>query len=331
MLLYCMIAAEHLTKRFGTFTAICDVSFDVARGEIVGFLGPNGAGKSTTMRILCGVYPPTSGRAVIAGYDVVNDSLRARRVVGYFPERVSLYLDMTVREYLRYVAEMKDVPSGERQREIHRALEGAGVVRVAHRLIGTLSKGYRQRVGIAQALLGQPRVLILDEPTAGLDPEQVAEMRRLIRSLRGQATVILSTHILPEVEATCDRVIIINRGRILAVDTPQNLNHRLRQTSQLHLEVVGPSAAISQRLQAVAGVVAVELDASSPQGAASFTVSIEKDRDVRAELAACIAASGWGLQELRPVAVSLEAIFLSLTASETPAAGDHEVPRRLSA
>jgi ABC-2 type transport system ATP-binding protein len=327
-----MITAEHLTKRFGAFTAISDVSFEVARGEIVGFLGPNGAGKSTTMRILCGVFPPTTGRAVVAGYDVATESLRARSVVGYFPERVSLYLDMTVREYLRYVAEMKSIAARERRREVERALDGAGVTHVAHRLIGTLSKGYRQRVGIAQALLGQPRVLILDEPTAGLDPEQVAEMRRLIRALRGDSTVILSTHILPEVEATCDRVIIINRGRILAVDTPHNLNQRLRQTSQIHLEVIGPAAAVLQRLQAVPGVLGVELNPSPPDGATSLTVSTAKDRDLRTELAACVAAAHWGLLELRPVALSLETIFLSLTASEPPAStGEHEVPRRLSA
>ncbi len=328
-----MITAEHLTKRFGTFTAISDLSFAVERGEIVGFLGPNGAGKSTTMRILCGVFPPTSGRAVIAGYDVVTDSLRARSVVGYFPERVSLYLDMTVREYLRYVAAMKDLNPVQRRAHVDRALESAGVAHVAHRLIGTLSKGYRQRVGIAQALLGQPRVLVLDEPTAGLDPEQVAEMRHLIRSLRGDSTVILSTHILSEVEATCDRVIIINHGRMLAIDTPQNLNQRLRQTSQIYLEVAGPTDLVLARLRAVPGVVSVEVSSNGGEGVVALTVSTTKDRDLRAELAACIAAAKWGLRELRPVALSLEAIFLSLVAAPggTQSSVEHEVPRRLSA
>jgi ABC-2 type transport system ATP-binding protein len=328
-----MIKAEHLTKRFGTVTAISDLSFAVERGEIVGFLGPNGAGKSTTMRILCGVFPPTSGRAVIAGYDVVTDSLRARGVVGYFPERVSMYLDLTVREYLRYVAAMKDIPAAQVRVSIERALDNAGVAHVAHRLIGTLSKGYRQRVGIAQALLGQPRVLILDEPTAGLDPEQVAEMRRLIRSLRGESTVILSTHILSEVEATCDRVIIINQGRMLAVDTPHNLNQRLRQTSQIYLEVVGPAEPVLARLRAVPGVLSVELSPHVDDGVVALTVATAKDRDLRAELAACIAAASWGLQELRPVALSLEAIFLSLVAAPGSAQSsvEHEVPRRLSA
>jgi gliding motility-associated transport system ATP-binding protein len=327
-----MIQAEHLTKRFGRCTAIADVSFTVARGEIVGFLGPNGAGKSTTMRILCGVFPPSSGRAVIAGYDVVADSLRARGVVGYFPERISLYLDMTVREYLRYVADMKGLDSRRRRAEVDHALAGAGVSHVGHRLIGTLSKGYRQRVGIAQALLGRPHILVLDEPTAGLDPEQVAETRRLIRNLRGDSTVILSTHILPEVEATCDRVIIIHQGRILAVDTPSNLNQRLRQTSQIYLEVAAPAAAVVERLRAVPGVLSVELAPGVAAGVTALTVASAKDRDVRAELAACVAAARWGLLELRPVSLSLEAIFLSLVAGpDRPAVEEHEVPGRLSA
>jgi ABC-2 type transport system ATP-binding protein len=326
-----MIRAEQLTKCFGSFAAISDVTFQVARGEIVGFLGPNGAGKSTTMRILGGVFPPTSGRALVGGYDVVAEPLRARSIVGYFPERVSLYLDMTVREYLQYVAEMKGVERSQRRTDIERALESCSVAHMAHRIIGTLSKGYRQRVGIAQALIGQPLVLILDEPTAGLDPEQVAEMRRLIRDLRGERTVILSTHILSEVEATCDRVMIINRGRLLAVDTPHNLNQRLRQTSQIYLEVLGPTQAVIDRVRAIPGVLHVEPTRSAPDGLAALTVTTEKERDLRAELAACVTAQ-WRLQELRPVILSLEAIFLSLLNPEPNASPTgHEIPSRLSA
>jgi ABC-2 type transport system ATP-binding protein len=326
-----MIRAEQLTKCFGSFAAISDVTFHVARGEIVGFLGPNGAGKSTTMRILGGVFPPTSGRALVGGYDVVAEPLRARSIVGYFPERVSLYLDMTVREYLQYVAEMKGVERSQRRTDIERALESCSVAHMAHRIIGTLSKGYRQRVGIAQALIGQPLVLILDEPTAGLDPEQVAEMRRLIRDLRGERTVILSTHILSEVEATCDRVMIINRGRLLAVDTPHNLNQRLRQTSQIYLEVLGPTQAVVDRVRAIPGVLHVEPTRSAPDGLAALTVTTEKERDLRAELAACVTAQ-WRLQELRPVILSLEAIFLSLLNPEPNASPTgHEIPSRLSA
>jgi ABC-2 type transport system ATP-binding protein len=238
-----------------------------------------------------------------------------------------------VREYLRYVAAMKDIGPSQTGASVDRALDSAAVAHVAHRLIGTLSKGYRQRVGIAQALLGQPRVLILDEPTAGLDPEQVAEMRHLIRSLRGDSTVILSTHILPEVEATCDRVIIINQGRMLAVDTPQNLNQRLRQTSQIYLEIIGPADLVPARLRAVPGVLSVELSPHVDDGVVALTVATAKDLDLRAELAAHIAAARWGLRELRPVALSLEAIFLSLVAApdSSQASVEHEVPGRLSA
>jgi ABC-2 type transport system ATP-binding protein len=311
-----MIAAEQLTKRFGSFTAIEDVSFEVADGEIVGFLGPNGAGKTTTMRILAGVFPPSRGRVRIAGHDVVADSLRARAVVGYFPERVSVYLDMSVEAYLTYVGRMKGLTRSAARRDAREAMASCSLEPVARRLIGTLSKGFRQRVGIAQALTGAPRVLILDEPTAGLDPEQVADMRALICSLRHQRTVILSTHILPEVEATCDRVIIIHRGRVLALDTPANLNRRLRQTSQVHLEVRGPQAAVIRAVRAVAGVVAVDVQ-DGADGHVALTVSSERDRDVREALAATIAAHGWGLRELRPQILTLEEIFLSLVGADT--------------
>ena len=328
-----MIRANQLTKAFGALTAISGVSFEVERGEIVGFLGPNGSGKSTTMRILAGVFPPTSGSAIVAGYDVVADSLRARRVVGYFPERIALYLDLTVREYLRYVADMKAVDSSQRAADIDRALNGCGISHVAHRLIGTLSKGYRQRVGIAQALVGRPRVLILDEPTAGLDPEQVVEVRHLIRNLRGESTVILSTHILSEVEATCDRVIIINRGRVLAVDTPRNLNQRLRHASQIHVEVAGPADAVVDRLRAISGVLNVELCDPVSEGSVACTIATKKDHDLRADVAAAITAAHWDLLELRPVTLSLENIFLSLVADRKPStpAGTDEIPGRLSA
>jgi ABC-2 type transport system ATP-binding protein len=320
-----MIKASHLSKRFGAFTAISDVSFEVERGEIVGFLGPNGAGKSTTMRILSGVFPPTTGSAIVAGYDVVAQPLRARSVVGYFPERVALYMDMTVSEYLGYVARMKDIAAPRRRAAIDRVVDSCGVAHVTHRLLGTLSKGYRQRVGIAQALLGQPRVLILDEPTAGLDPEQVAEIRNLIRNLRGESTVILSTHILPEVEATCDRVIIIHRGRILAVDTPENLNRHLRPTSEIHLEVRAPAATVAERVGAVEGVLRVEVLAVRADDVSVLNVSTDRARDLRAPLAAAITADGWDLLELRPVTFSLESVFLSLV-TESESVGPNEAP-----
>ncbi|MCK6555774.1 ABC transporter ATP-binding protein [Candidatus Binatia bacterium] len=311
-----MIRAEHLTKQFATLTAIDDVSFEVSRGEVVGFLGPNGAGKSTTMRILGGIFPPTSGRAVVAGHDVVTESLAARRAVGYLTERVSLYLDMTVREYLQYVAELKGLQRRQRGDEVDRALHACSITHVAHRLVGTLSKGYRQRVGIAQALVGRPQVLILDEPTAGLDPEQVAEMRHLIRTFHGESTVILSTHILSEVEAICDRVIIIDKGRVLAVDTTANLNRRLRRTSQIHVEVGAPVAAVVRRLEAVPGVVEITPAVSASSDTVSIVVATEKDRDLRATVAAVVAEAGWPLLELRPVTLTLEEIFLRLVSEQ---------------
>lgn len=311
-----MIEAEGLTKRFGAFTAIEDVSFVVAPGEIVGFLGPNGAGKSTTMRILTGVFPPTSGRAAVAGFDVTHASIEAKRRIGYFPERVALYVDMTVREYLSYVARIKRV---DPQQAITGPLADCNLEPVAHRLIGTLSKGFRQRVGIAQALVGDPTVLILDEPTAGLDPEQVAEMRDLINRLRGVRTVILSTHILPEVEATCDRVIILNRGRVVAVDTPENLNRRLRPLSQIHVEVRGDGERAAAALRGLEGVRAVVAGHGRDAAVASLRVDTDKDRDLRGVIASTLTYAGFELIELSPVTLSLEDIFLNLVTE--PATG----------
>jgi ABC-2 type transport system ATP-binding protein len=266
------------------------------------------------MRILAGVFPPSSGSASIAGFDIVHQSLQARALVGYFPERVSLYLDMTVDHYLRYVAQMKGGTSRQARRDAAAALASCGLEPVRTQVIGSLSKGFRQRVGIAQALVGSPAVLILDEPTSGLDPEQVADMRTLIRGLRGDRTVILSTHILPEIEATCDRVLIINRGRLLAVDTPANLNRQLRRTSQVHVEIVGAWATIAPVLQAIPGVLRVERDRTSTGNTVTCTISTEPDRDLREAIAATVTANGWGLRELRPVILSLEDIFLSLVA-----------------
>ena len=336
-----MISAERLTKRFGGFTAIEDVSFEVAAGEVVGFLGPNGAGKSTTMRILAGVYPPSHGRVRVAGYDVARQPLAARAAVGYFPERVSLYTDMTVAHYLTYVGEMKGRRRRVARRDADAAMASCSLEPVASRLIGTLSKGFRQRVGIAQALVGTPRVLILDEPTAGLDPEQVADMRALVRQLRHERTVILSTHILSEVEATCDRVIIIRRGRVVALDTPANLNRRVRQGTQIIVEVRGPRAAVLAALRAEPGVLAVQESPAAaaairPAGEAMTTSSLTHDaddsvsaivsttpeRDLREALAGCVARHGWGLRELRPKTLTLEEIFLALTADDGAAPGE---------
>jgi len=266
------------------------------------------------MRILAGVFPPTHGRATIAGHDVVRNSLRARSVVGYFPERVSLYLDMPVRHYLTYVARMKGLSGKVVGAEVDRAADSCSLGPVKSRLLGTLSKGYRQRVGIAQALVGSPPVLLLDEPTAGLDPEQVAEMRSFIRTLRGERTVVLSTHVLPEVEATCDRVIIMNNGRVLAVDTSENLNRRLRPTSQVYVEAAGPGADITQCLRELPDVVSVETQAGG-NGTVVLIVTAAKDVDLREAVSSAIVHRSWGLRELRPLSLSLEEIFLSVVSA----------------
>lgn len=311
-----MISVEAVSKRFGSFTAISDISFDVATGEIVGLLGPNGAGKSTTMRILAGVFPPTTGAATVAGHDVVRDSLRARAAVGYFPERVSAYLDMTVESYLRYVGRMKGLRHDHLKEQSRIAMASCGVEPVARRIIGSLSKGFRQRVGIAQALIGGPAVLILDEPTAGLDPEQVAEMRELILDLKRDRTVVLSTHILTEVEQTCDRVIILHRGRIVAVDTPANLNRRVQSAGRVHVEIAADVAAAAALLEGLAGVVSVTAQPGAADGRALLTILTERDRDVREAVARAVNDAGWGLRELRSVAFSLEEIFLALVQDE---------------
>ncbi len=312
-----MISLSNVSKRFGRFTAIEDISFEVSAGEIVGLLGPNGAGKSTTMRIIAGVFPPTTGRALVAGHDIVAEPLAARAAVGYFPERVSAYQEMTVRSYLRYVGRMKGLGRAAASAQADEAMDACALAPVATRLIGSLSKGFRQRVGIAQALTAEPRVLILDEPTAGLDPEQVAEMRDLIRDLRHNRTVVLSTHILPEVEATCDRVIILHRGRIRAVDTPTQLSRRVQRSGRILVELNAPVEAAAQGLAAVPGVIGVEVQARSVDGAASLTVLTESERDLREALAAAVADRGWGLRELRSVAVSLEEVFLALVHDDT--------------
>ena len=312
-----MIEVQHLTKRYGTVTAVNDVSFTVERGEIFGFLGPNGAGKTTTMRVLTGYIPATEGRAVVAGYDVFEKPIEAKRRTGYLPETPPLYPDMTVSEYLSFVAKIKAVPAKERQSRIDQVMRKTYIADVANRACGRLSKGYRQRVGLAQALIHNPDVLILDEPTAGLDPKQILETRRLIKELAGSHTIVLSTHILPEVAQTCQRVVIINKGRVVAIDTPDNLTARLRGSETLLVQVDGEAAQVTAALERVAGVTRVQ--PSDVQGQyPSYEVDSERGRDVRRDLARAVVGSGFGLLELRPVRMSLEEIFLSLTTEERP-------------
>ncbi|MBE3132083.1 MAG: ABC transporter ATP-binding protein [Acidobacteria bacterium] len=317
-----MIEVQHLTKRYGRVMAVDDVSFRVERGEILGFLGPNGAGKTTTMRVLTGYMPPTEGRALVAGFDVFDQPIEAKRRTGYLPESPPLYPDMTVREYLKFVAQIKGVPSRDRRSRVGAIMERTRIADVADRSCGKLSKGYRQRVGLAQALLHNPDVLILDEPTAGLDPKQIIETRELIKSLAGDHTIILSTHILPEVSQTCQRVVIINKGHVVAVDTPYNLTQRLRGSETMYVQVDGAGPVVEETLRSVAGVTRVTA-ADQRDGLPGFEVDSERGRDVRREIARTVVSNGWGLLELRPVRMSLEEIFLHLTTEETPAEAAH--------
>ncbi len=317
-----MIEVQHLTKRYGPVTAVDDVSFRVEKGEILGFLGPNGAGKTTTMRVITGYMPATEGKVVVAGHDVFAEPLEAKRRTGYLPETPPLYPEMTVREYLTFVAQLKLDKSTKAQRTQHvdTAMRKTHVDDMASRHCGKLSKGYRQRVGLAQALLHDPDVLILDEPTAGLDPKQIIETRDLIRTLAGSHTVVLSTHILPEVAQTCQRVVIINKGRVVAIDTPDNLTHQIKGAATLYVQVAGATGQTADALRAVPGVRAVSpASMTEPQGALSaYEVESEPNRDVRRDVARTVVERGWGLLELRPMRMSLEEIFLQLTTEEPP-------------
>lgn len=314
-----MIEVDHLTKYYGPIAAVRDLSFQVHAGEILGFLGPNGAGKTTTMRILSGFMPATSGRALVAGYDVFSQALEVRRRVGYLPENIPLYREMTVHSYLRFVADVKGLSRRQRLRQVGEVMDACGIGDMARRLIGSLSKGFRQRVGLAQALLNAPPVLILDEPTVGLDPRQIIEIRQIIKNLRHEHTVILSTHILPEVSMTCDRVVIISGGQVTAVDTPDNLTERTQQHRRIQLEIQGPEAEVTARLRSLDGIVSVEPNGTNPGEPCRYTVSTTKDRDLRADIARAVVHQGWHLLELRPLRLSLEEVFVQLITEEDAA------------
>jgi ABC-2 type transport system ATP-binding protein len=304
-----MIRAQNLTKYFGDKVAIRDVNFQVDKGEVLGFLGPNGAGKTTTMRILTAFMPPSDGIAKVGGYDVFADSLEVRKRVGYLPESVPLYTDMTVTGYLDYVAALRGVDN--RAKRVSDALEKVDLFDQANVLIGKLSKGMRQRVGIAQAIVHNPEVLILDEPTLGLDPKQILEVRQLIRALGGEHTVILSTHILSEVEQICSRVLIINRGRIVAEDTPALLGSRLEGSERIRLQVSQAPTEAVEILLSLTEIASVSIIAPN-----TFEIECVEDIDCRPTLAQVAVEKGWGLLELRSVDVSLEDIFLELTADQ---------------
>jgi ABC-2 type transport system ATP-binding protein len=317
-----MIEVQHVTKRYGPVTAVDDVSFRVDAGEILGFLGPNGAGKTTTMRVITGYMPATDGQAIVAGHDVFAEPLEAKRRIGYLPETPPLCPDMTVREYLTFVARLKigKITAADCSMRVDHTMKKTRVDDMADRHCGKLSKGYRQRVGLAQALIHDPEVLILDEPTAGLDPKQIIETRDLIKSLAGNHTIVLSTHILPEVAQTCTRVVIINRGRVVAVDTTENLTHQLKGAASLYVQVEGPEEAFAA-LGSVPGVRKVA-ETDRHDAWIGFEVEAERDHDVRRAVAQAVVGKGWGLLELRPKHVSLEQIFLELTTEEPHQAVD---------
>lgn len=311
-----LVQVEHLSKHYGPKQAVADVSFHVEKGEILGLLGPNGAGKSTTLRILAGYLPPSSGAVRIAGFDVLTQSLDARRHLGYLPENVPLYTEMTARDYLEFVASARGLRGQAARRAINSALEGCHIDDVAYTIIGRLSKGYRQRVGLAQAILHNPDVLILDEPTVGLDPRQIADIRELIKRLAEDRAVILSSHILPEVQMTCGRIVIINGGRVIAEDTPDRLVARLEGGGERWtLLVRGPLEQIEATLRAQPFVHSVHSSEAGPRHL--VMVDCQPADDLGETLSALMHQHGWGLQELRAAGLSLEDVFLELTTSET--------------
>ena len=310
-----MIEVNNLTKYYGDFPAIEGISFTVNKGEILGLLGPNAAGKTTTMRILTGFIPPTSGSAKVAGFDVVGDSLEARKRIGYLPETVPLYTEMTVEDYLDFMGNIRGMDKGWRRRRIAEVIEITRLGEYQSSLIGKLSKGFRQRVGIAQAVLHEPDVLIMDEPTIGIDPIQVVETRSLIKGFGGEHTVILSTHILPEVSMVCDRVIIIHEGRVVAIDRPDNLSERLRGTERVEVDIRGPAAQVMTTLRNVSGVR--EVTRTGDGDVASYYIESNSGAEVGEEIAGLVIKQGWGLLRLQPMQMSLEEIFLRLTDSES--------------
>src|SRR6266852_4145084 len=312
-----MITVKELTKKYARNTAVDNISYEVRKGQIVGFLGPNGAGKTTTMRVLTCFLPPTSGSAVVAGFDVLEQPLEVKRRIGYLPESPPLYPEMATTEYLTFVGQLKGLSGADLRKRVDAVCDRCAIADVKTKLLGRLSKGYRQRVGLAQAIIHNPDVLILDEPTAGLDPKQINETRDLIKSLAGDHTIILSTHILPEVEQTCEKVIIINKGKLVATDSVNNLQRRARGAELVLVEVAGrkgdlSTTAVQERLGKVAGVGRVTLKEKKGSGHI-FEVESVKEKFVRGDLARAVVEAGWDLNELRTSAVSLEEIFLQLT------------------
>ena len=311
-----MIELENVTKNFGDFPAITGISFRVEPGEVLGFLGPNGAGKTTTMKIITGYMPPSSGKVTVAGYDIVSQSLVARRHIGYLPETVPLYTDMTVEEYLGFMGTIRGMTRDRIRTRVGDVIDICRLEEYQSSHISKLSKGFRQRVGIAQAILHEPEVLILDEPTIGIDPIQVVETRQLIKNLAGDHTVIVSTHILPEVSTLCQRVIIIHEGEIVAVDAPENLSTRLRGSERIELQIRAPEDEAVRIIESIENVTSVTTTPPPNPGVLSLHVDTVAGYDARAEIASAVVRRGWDLLTIRSIGMSLEEIFLNLTMSE---------------
>jgi ABC-2 type transport system ATP-binding protein len=329
-----MIKVTQLTKKYTRTTAVDQISFEVGKGQIVGFLGPNGAGKTTTMRMLTCFLPPTSGTATVAGFDVLEQPLEVKKRIGYLPESPPIYPEMATAEYLRFVGKLKGLSGADLEKRVDYVCGRCAIADVKTKLLGKLSKGYRQRVGLAQAIIHNPDVLILDEPTAGLDPKQINETRDLIKDLAGEHTIILSTHILPEVEQTCEQVIIINKGKLVATDSVRNLQARARGAESVLVEVAGRDASlepslVQRRLEQVRGVTRV-LCKQQVDSRAVFEVESQKGGFIRGDVARTVVEAGWDLNELRPAAMSLEEVFLQLTGSEA-AAPKEETPVEVQA
>jgi ABC-2 type transport system ATP-binding protein len=312
-----MIEVQDLVKMYGTLAAVDHVKFSVPKGAILGLLGPNGAGKTTTMKILTTAMPPTLGKVSVAGFDVVDKPHEVRKRIGYLPEVPPIYFDMTVHSYLRFVADIKEIPKSKKTDRIGEVLELLDLTDMGRRLVGHLSLGYRQRVGLAQALLHDPEVLILDEPTRGLDPKQIIEIRKLIKSLAGRKTVVLSTHILPEVSSTCDQVVIIDRGKVVAADTVESLSQRLAGGKTLEIEVKGPASEVEKALAKVDGVAAVKALGKEARGLTKYELTTDGTMEAREAVFHSVVKNKWVLTQLTPVGLSLEEVFLRLTTKES--------------
>lgn len=311
-----MIEITNLSKTYGHIKAVDDISFTVEKGEILGFLGPNGAGKSTTMNIITGFLPSTAGTVKVDGYDIMESPKEVKKRIGYLPEQPPLYMDMTVTDYLQFVSDLKLLEKNKQKKQMDEIMELVKITHVKDRLIKNLSKGYKQRVGLAQSLVGSPGVLILDEPTVGLDPKQIIEIRNLIKALGRDHTIILSSHILPEVSAVCERVVIINKGRIAAIDTPENLSKGIGTATRFNLRVAGPKSSVQGALKEIYGVKYVEAHAEREQGSVDYIIESAKDIDVRKPVFFELAKLGYPILELKSLDLSLEDIFLQITTEE---------------